>query len=180
VRPGTGCALGAVEVNVVSPVREPRTHAWAVGTPSPVPVPGTTGAVMSCDLVTVDVGVSLEQALAKMEAAGIHHLLLTDRERIVAVVSDRNLVRVLGLGPPKRDDERHRRHPVFQVASYRVTTIEERAPIAEAAATLLDHGISALPVVNDADEVVGIVTSRDLLRHLALASTGRASERPAA
>ena len=147
--------------------REARTHAWRIGTSSPSPAPGTTGAVMSRDLITTDVGVSLEQARARMEEHGVHHLLLTDRGRIVALVSDRNLARGLVIGPPMRDDERYRRHPVFQVAAYRLNTIEETAPVYEAAAMLLDLGISALPVVNDADEIVGILTSRDLLHCLA-------------
>lgn len=149
---------------------EPRTHAWPLGTPSTVPLPGTVGSVMSVDLVTVEVDVDLEQALRRMRDAHIHHLLVTDRGAIVALVSDRNLTRALGLGPAKRDDERHRRHPVFQVASYRLVTVGEDAAIAEAAEAMLSQEVSALPVVNAADEIVGIVTSRDLLRHLAFAA----------
>lgn len=157
-------------------MHEPRPHAWPIGTPSPSPRAGTVGMVMSSQLVTIDAGVSLEQALGRMDAHAIHHLLVTDRNRVVAVVSDRDLQRGLGIGPSHRDEERHRRRPLFQVANYRIVTIEEDATLTEAAAQLLQHHVSALPVTarrpqHNADEmeeaIVGIVTSRDLLRYLA-------------
>lgn len=145
-----------------------RTHVLTMGQPSVVPLPGTVASMMSHPLITVDVGVSLEQASARMREEHVHHLLLTDRGRIVALISDRNLIRALGLGPSQRDtDSRYRRHPVFQVASYHLVTVEESAPVEVAAAAMLEADVSALPVVNEASEVVGIITSRDLLRYVA-------------
>ncbi len=152
-------------------MQQPHPHAWPFGTLAGTPRGGSAGSVMSSPVVTIDAGVSLEQALARMVEHGIHHLLVTDRDRIVAVVSDRDLQRGLGLGPSHRDDERHRRRPLFQVANYRLVTIDADAPIAEAAEALLLHHVSALPVVHAAGDrepaIVGILTSRDLLRHLA-------------
>ncbi len=160
----------------------PRTHAWPIGAPAPAPLVGTVASVMSHPVITVDAGVGLEQAISRMEAHGVHHLLVTDRSLVVAVVSDRDLQRGLGIGPTRRDDERYRRRPLFQVAAYRVVTIDDDASLAEAASALLDHGVSALPVVNSEDAVVGIITSRDLLRHLASNQSGNRSApvRPAA
>ena len=155
----------------------PRTHAWPIGAPSPAPPAGTVASVMSHPVVTIDAGVGLEQAIAKMEAHDVHHLLVTDRGMVVAVVSDRDLRRGLGIGPARRDDERYRRRPLFQVAAYQIVTIEEDASLPEAATSLLDHGVSALPVVNREDAVVGIITSRDLLR--CMASGQEASEQKA-
>lgn len=75
---------------------------------------GTVASVMSSALITLDVGVSLEQAIERMQEAEVHHLLLTDRGLVVALVSDRNLIRAMDVGPTSRDqDARHRRHPVF-------------------------------------------------------------------
>lgn len=156
---------------------QPRTRAWPIGTPPSVPREGTVGSVMSRPLVTIDAGVSLEQAVALMEAHAIHHLLVTDRDRIVAVASDRDLQRGLGIGPAHRDDDRHRRRPLFQVAHYRIVTVDADASLADAARHLLEHNVSALPVVatqdDGAEAIVGIVTSRDLLRHLAASTEPR-------
>jgi len=137
-------------------------------------MPGTVASVMSYPVQTIDVNVSLEQALQRMGDHDLHHLLLTDRDVVVALVSDRNLLRATGVGPTHREAEaRYRRHPVFQVAEYSLATVREDTPIADAADVLLEGGFSALPVVNEADAIVGIITTRDLLRHLA--SLGRQS-----
>jgi len=124
--------------------------------------------MMSSPAITVDVGISLAQAADRMRESGVHHLLLTDRGIVVALVSDRNLIRALGLGPSSRDaDLRYRRHPVLQVATYHVVTVEETTTVPEAARVMLEAGVSALPVVSEAAQLVGIVTSRDLLRYVA-------------
>jgi len=146
---------------------DPRVHAWPLATPREPGAPSTVGSIMSHPVVAVDAGVSLEQAHARMQDAAIHHLLVTDRGHVVAVISDRDLQRGLGLGPARREDERHRRRPLFQVAAYRVVTVAESTSIREAAQTLLAHGVSALPVVDADDAIVGIVTSRDLLQYVA-------------
>lgn len=151
-----------------------RARGWPIGSPSPVPLPGTVAAVMSSPLLTMDASASLEQGASQMQDAGTHHLLLTDRGLIVAMVSDRNVIRALGVGRTSRNTEEWvRRHPMFQVAAYHLVTVEETTRVEDAAATMLAHDVSALPVVNEAAEVVGIVTSRDLLRWLA--ERGRAS-----
>jgi len=163
-------------------MQQPHPHAWPLGMPPPNPRTGSVATVMSRPVITIDAGVSLDQALAKMEAYRVHHLLVTDRDRVVAVVSDRNLQRGLRIGLAARDDERHRRRPVFQVASYRLVTIEADASLAEAAAALLTYEVSALPVVSvsaaggpEGLAIVGIITSRDLLRHLAFSHEAGAS-----
>lgn len=141
-------------------------------------MPGTVASVMSSPLIAVDVGASLEQANERMREERVHHLLLTDRGVVVALVSDRNLIRAFGLGPSARDtDHRYRRLPVLQVAAYHLVTVEETTRVEVAAALMFEHEVSALPVVNGADEMTGIVTSRDLLRYLAdLGQQSSASE----
>jgi CBS domain-containing protein len=46
-----------------------------------------------------------------------------------------------------------------------VTTVSPQTPVRDAAALLDRHGFTALPVVNEAEELVGIVTEIDLLQH---------------
>jgi acetoin utilization protein AcuB len=126
--------------------------------------------VMSQPVLTVPSDAPLRRARDLMREQRIHHLMVEDRGRIVAILSDRDLWRALS---PWADsptgttrDASTLDHPVFRVATYRLVTIPVTASIEEATARLVDHGISALPVVDDRDEIVGIVTSRDLLRGL--------------
>ena len=55
-----------------------------------------------------------------------------------------------------------------------MVTIGPGQPAAEAARLLLDHRIGCLPVLEDG-ELVGIVTSSDLLRLLAISTCGLAA-----
>ena len=47
-----------------------------------------------------------------------------------------------------------------------VLTVQEKAALSEAASLIVRHRISGLPVLDDSDRLVGIITERDLiLRH---------------
>ena len=164
-------------MDAAAPHGSARVRGWTAGKPAAVPQPGTVGALMSHPLISVDAATTLSAAIAQMREDGIHHLLVTDRGFIVALVSDRNLIRALGLGPSSREaEQRYHRLPVLQVAEYRLVTIEEDTTVEVAAETMLDGGFSALPVVNEAGEMSGIVTSRDLLRYLAAVRPPRSDE----
>ncbi len=47
-----------------------------------------------------------------------------------------------------------------------ILTVQEKAALSEAASLIVRHRISGLPVLDEADRLVGIITERDLiLRH---------------
>lgn len=146
-------------------------RAWRTSRPSGDPwVTPSVATVMSHPLVTVEASATVGRARTLMRARGVHHLILEDGGRLVAIVSDRDLDHALspwadGPSATRRDDETLRR-PVYSCATYAMRTIQHDAPIEEAAAVLLDEGISALPVVGADGGIVGIVTARDLLREL--------------
>ncbi len=142
-----------------------NVHAWRSGPPDAI-LPGTAGEVMSAPPITVPVDTSVDEALRLMRHHDIHHLLLEDRSRIVAVVSDRNLARA-DVARSSTDDERRAQRPVFQVAQFQMAWVRQDTSLQEVARCLLLGGVSSLPVVNEAGEVAGILTSRDLLRHMA-------------
>jgi CBS domain-containing protein len=50
-----------------------------------------------------------------------------------------------------------------EVMSSPVVTVPPDAPLKDVAATLVEHGINAVPVVDDGDRLVGIVSEADLL-----------------
>jgi acetoin utilization protein AcuB len=130
-------------------------------------VPGSVGAIMSGTLMTVSINASLDEAQRLMDHYGIHHLLLEEHGNVVAVVSDRNLTRAIGPLLANRDEDHVRKRPVFHAAEYHLVTVHHATSVEDAAQVLLTEGVSSLPVVNHADEMVGMVTSRDMLRELA-------------
>lgn len=140
----------------------------------------TVGDIMSRPPLSVFADSELRDARNTMRAHGIHHLLVEDRGRIVGVLSDRDVLRAIspyadGHAAQRRDDETLQR-PVYSAASYNMITIDHDTPIELAAATMLERNISCLPITDHAEEVVGIVTTRDLLRAML---TCIVSDRPA-
>ena len=146
-------------------------HAWRTSRPTGEPwVTPSVATVMSRPLVTIEASASVRRAREAMRGRGVHHLLLVDRGVIVAIVSDRDIDHAIspwadGPASTRRDDETLAR-PVYSCATYGMRTIRHNAPIEEAAAVLLEEGISALPVVGPDGGIAGIVTARDLLREL--------------
>jgi acetoin utilization protein AcuB len=146
-------------------------RAWKTSRPSGAPwVTPSVATVMSRPLIAIEATATLQRARALMRDRGVHHLLLEDKGRIVAIVSDRDIHHAIspwadGPASTRRDDETLRR-PVYSCATYAMRTIQQDAPIQEAAAILLAEGISALPVVGTDGGITGIVTARDLLREL--------------
>ena len=56
---------------------------------------------------------------------------------------------------------------ILKHKGYRVTSVAPTATIAEVAALLSAHGIGAVLVIDRADQLLGIVSERDIMRSLA-------------
>ena len=98
-------------------------------------------------------------------AKQFRHLLVTDEnERLMGVVSDRDVVRCFG--PTVYPDESMLASiPTRKVMSRDVVTIDRSTPLVECIDMLRREGVSCLPVVED-ERLVGIITTSDLLRCL--------------
>ncbi len=150
------------------------THAWQIGrgqhTQSDADVRALVSTYMTAPAVTIAADTPVAGALAAMREYRIHHLLLHDRGRIVAIVSDRDLHRHAapraGSSTATRADDATLRRPVHLLATYGLITVAADATIEEAAALILERGVSALPVTDGESGIVGMITTRDLLRGL--------------
>jgi acetoin utilization protein AcuB len=111
--------------------------------------------VMSTDLVTVGPGESARHAYEVMRDRRIRHLPVVDNDRLVGILSDRDLRPVL-LSPGLAGAA------VAELMSEQPTTIAPGAPVEDAASVLVVRKIGCLPVVEDG-RLIGIVTETDLL-----------------
>lgn len=125
--------------------------------------------VMSPNPVIVDRVTTLDRALSLLECYGIRHLPVVECNRLLGILSDRDLRLATGLYPAERRlaDGQGRPLPgperVADVMRQPVHTLPEDARIPQAIECLLAHGIGAVPIVQG-ECLVGLVTETDLLR----------------
>lgn len=129
---------------------------------------GTVDSIMTRAPRTVDRNQSLESADRLVAGSHIRHLPVVDGERVVGVLSQRDLFqaalsRALGYGSVGRA-RLLGSIPVKEVMSEPVVTVEADTSIRDAARLMLSRKIGCLPVV-ERGALVGLVTESDVVRH---------------
>ena len=128
-------------------------------------------AVMSTALLTVRDTETVAAAGERMEAAGIRHLPVSDsRNHVVGVLSNRD---VAAFG--KRGKKL-----VGEVMTRGVVTVRPFEPAARAVELMLEHKIGSLPVVDEEETLIGIVTETDFLEVALRALKRRGAANPEA
>jgi CBS domain-containing protein len=134
--------------------------------PLPMHDPGVRSAMRETP-VTVREDDDLLEAAQLMQNGGFRHLPVIDGERrVVGVLSDQDLRAATGSSWLHGDapfDERVRRLKVSHAMSTPAVTVPDSASMALAARYFMDHRVSALPVVDGDDRLVGIVSYLDML-----------------
>jgi acetoin utilization protein AcuB len=97
----------------------------------------------------------IEQALVRMRAAEVRHLLVVEGGRLVGIVSNRDLGRLLS-----GETRRSLADPVSAIMTEAPVTVAPETPVTEATRLLLEMKIGALPV-REGDDVIGIFTTSD-------------------
>ena len=116
------------------------------------------GHVVSKNLISISVGATVSVAKNLMNEKRIRHLpVIDDKNEIVGVVTSRNLANA----------ESIQQFPVDLFMISPVEFINQKESLRASILKMLEMKISCLLVVDDKDEVVGIVTTDDILWHLA-------------
>jgi acetoin utilization protein AcuB len=128
----------------------------------------TIGDIMSHQVVTVSMDDTLAKAQALFKEYRFHHLLVVERDRLVGVLSDRDLLKACSpfigtLNETTRDlatlDKR-----IHQIMTRSLITVTSGASIEMAAELMMEARVSCLPVVTNSGTIEGIVSWRDLLK----------------
>ena len=128
------------------------------------------GTVMGTDLATVAPETSLVAAQEILEQKKINHLLIVDSENeLRGIVSDRDLKRSWASSATTLSKNELMylldQVTVADIMTRQTLTITPATTIERAALLMNQHRINALPVLED-NELVGIITSRDVMRVL--------------
>lgn len=115
----------------------------------------TVAEIMTSDPTTLSGRHHLARAAETMEAEGIRHLPIVDREGVVVgVLSHRDLLAA------SSDLDR----PISEAMQREVKTIAPDAAAQEAALLLLRYSIGCVPVTDKSGSLLGIVTDSDFVR----------------
>ncbi|WP_190812888.1 CBS domain-containing protein [Saccharopolyspora pogona] len=106
--------------------------------------------------LTCDASDSLEDVARKMTADHVGALAMLDNDRIVGIISERDIVRAVA----EKADPRTATATLF--ASHQLETAAFGEDTRDAARRMLDAGIRHLPV-KQGRMVVGVISMRDLL-----------------
>ena len=123
---------------------------------------------MSKDLVTIDADTSIMKASKVMKQNEIQHLPVLSQGRLVGIVSDRDLKEAT---PSKATTlDIHEMYYLLDTVTVKslmpkhLYTIAPGDTVEKAAAVMLKHHISALPVVDAQGALAGIITKGDIFR----------------
>ena len=123
---------------------------------------------MSKDLVTIDADTSIMKASKVMKQNDIQHLPVLKKGRLVGIVSDRDLKEATPSKATTLDiHEMYHLLDTITVKSLmpkKLYTIAPGDTVERAAAVMLKHHISALPVVDTQGALAGIITKGDIFR----------------
>jgi len=119
--------------------------------------------VMSEEAVAVSEDTSVLDAAKVMAEKRIGCILVKRDNKVVGIVTERDLVRRVvakGLDPEKVK--------VSEIMSTPVVAVKDSVSVEEAVMVMAKNGIRRLPVVDERNALVGIVTATDLAKALAV------------
>jgi CBS domain-containing protein len=127
--------------------------------------------IMSAPVVTLDADCTLERARQRLAAHSLRHVPVVEGTAVVGIISARDtaLASFLRIAADDCGDASAPSGPttVREAMTTSPITIHRHETITRAAERMLEHRVSALPVLDQNGQLVGIVTQSDLLRRIA-------------
>ncbi|MDA8016296.1 MAG: CBS domain-containing protein [Thermoanaerobaculia bacterium] len=127
----------------------------------------SVGQWMTQNPSSVSSDTPVKSAFYRMRREGYRHLPVVDDGRLVGIVTDRDLRRPDLTTEPdgwndyyRLDDQTEVRH----VMTERVDTLSPSDPLEKALSTFIEWKFGAMPVLDKNGDLLGILTSYDLLR----------------
>lgn len=125
--------------------------------------------IMVRDVICVNIDARLPEVKAVMQKNGFHHLPVIENDILVGIISDRDLLRMISpfidsLSEQQRDLETLN-HAAHQIMTRQPIAVKTDSPIEKIVNWMMQASISCIPVIDEDQHVLGIITWRDLLKH---------------
>ncbi len=126
--------------------------------------------IMTEAVVWIDVGEPVVEVLRIFANYPVHHLPVVDGAEVKGMLSSADMLKLEHFIPKSGIQGSaallNERFKVDTLMRRPVITAKLDDTIAEAASRMVTHGVHALPVVNDGNKLVGIVTTTDVMQAL--------------
>jgi len=120
---------------------------------------------MQSPVYVIDKEEPVQRARNLMLKHYISRLLVMDGDKLAGIVTKHDISHRLGQAAPEWRRRPISKVPVRLVMTERPITIYPGATVEQAAEIMEENGIDGLPVERDEGEIVGIITSRDLITY---------------
>ncbi|CUB06346.1 DUF294 nucleotidyltransferase-like domain-containing protein [Marinomonas fungiae] len=135
-----------------------RAHATDLAAPA-LQLSTPISQIMSRNLITAAAHDTVQQAAATMTEARVSSILVLQEQRLVGIVTDRDLrSRVLAVGASAD-------LPLSEIMTREPASIDARNLVMHAQTLMSEKNIHHLPVTEGQNIPVGMITAADLLRH---------------
>lgn len=133
---------------------------------------------MSSPAITVSAETPFQEALKLMQAKRIRRLPVVDSaNRLVGIVSERDLLHASPSPATSLSVWELNyllwRLTVREIMAEKVVTIAPTTPLVEAARLMVEKKIGGLPVVDEQNHVVGVITETDIFKTFVAMATGQ-------
>ena len=128
--------------------------------------------IMTKNILTVDINDSLEKAEHLFKKHKIRHIPVVEHKKIVGMLSLNDLLRISFADGAYKEEENvssdiYEMFSISQLMVRKPETVKSTATVRDVAELLTKTQFHSLPVV-DNEEVVGMVTTTDLLKYFLL------------
>ncbi len=115
--------------------------------------------IMTTDVVTVRPGDTLSVVKEILFTRHLHHIPVVQGKKLIGIITSFDLVK-LGKAAEEYDNIK-----VEEIMTKRVATMAPNEKIGAAAQVFLENLFHGLPIVDDDNNLVGIITTHDILKY---------------
>ncbi len=122
--------------------------------------------LMSTSVLTVDINEPAGEVLRLLAEYPVHHLPVLDRQKVVGMLSTADLMKVelfLPKGSKSPIEYLNQRMKVGAMLRRPLLAIPAHQSVESAAQLMAKHGVHALPVVDPQDQLLGLITTTDII-----------------
>lgn len=125
--------------------------------------------IMTTDVVTVHLGQKLSDVHKAMTTGGFHHVPVLNGKKLIGLLSTTDLLRVsyeYGTDPRQMDTVLDHTVSIEQLMQKYPVTLKKSQTVRDAVGVFAEGRFHSLPVVDEDENLLGLVTTTDVLRYM--------------